>query len=50
MAAMGLPCGFTSGFQVQAQAEEEEERREAEDEAHGARVREAWERYSPYGR
>ena len=54
MAAMGLPCGFTSGFQVQAEAEAEaeaeEERRGAEEEAHGARVREAWERYNPYGR
>ena len=46
MAAMGLPSGFTSGHQVQAEAEAEAEA----EEAHGARVRAAWERYNPYGR
>ena len=50
MAAMGLPSGFTSGYQVQAEAEAEEARRAAAEEAHGARVRAAWERYNPYGR
>ena len=41
MAAMGLPSGFTSGYQVQAEAEAEAEeaRRAAEEEAHGARAR-----------
>ena len=54
MAAMGLPSGFTLGYQVQAEAEAEAEaeeaRRTAAEEAHGARVRAAWERYNPYGR
>ena len=33
-----------------AEAEAEEARRAAAEEAHGARVRAAWERYNPYGR
>jgi hypothetical protein len=41
MRAMGLPEVFTSTFSVQQRREAEE----AEEEAYGARVREAWQRY-----
>ena len=36
--------------EAEAEAEVEEARRAAAEEAHGARVRAAWERYNPYGR
>jgi hypothetical protein len=41
MRAMGLPEVFTSTFSVQQRREAEE----AEEEAYGARVREAWQQY-----